>query len=124
MGKGGHHPCSPCCSRNGNTTPGNISHSLLTITPSTSAERQRVKTLEREVKELRKANEIWKLASAFFAQAALDRPFQVLRAFIDAHWDTYGVELICMVLQIAPSGYRRYAAQQRNPELRCEHNRL
>jgi putative transposase len=23
------------------------------------------------------------------------------------------------VLQIAPSGYRRYAAQQRNPELRC-----
>ncbi|CAG2129032.1 hypothetical protein D3C81_710090 [compost metagenome] len=29
--------------------------------------------LEREVKELRKANEILKLASAFFAQAELDR---------------------------------------------------
>ena len=40
--------------------------------PSTT-ETQRVKELEREVRELRKANEILKLASAFFAQAELDR---------------------------------------------------
>jgi len=39
----------------------------------TSEERERIKALEREVKELRKANEILKLASAFFAQAELDR---------------------------------------------------
>jgi transposase len=39
----------------------------------TTAEQQRVKELEREVRELRKANEILKLASAFFAQAELDR---------------------------------------------------
>ncbi len=39
----------------------------------TSAEHERVKALEREVKELRRANEILKLASAFFAQAELDR---------------------------------------------------
>jgi len=39
----------------------------------TSDERERLKALEREVKELRKANEILKLASAFFAQAELDR---------------------------------------------------
>ena len=38
-----------------------------------SDERARVKDLEREVKDLRKANEILKLASAFFAQAELDR---------------------------------------------------
>ena len=38
-----------------------------------SAERERVKELERENRELRKANEILKLASAFFAQAELDR---------------------------------------------------
>ena len=38
-----------------------------------SAERERIKTLEREVKELRQANEILRLASAFFAQAELDR---------------------------------------------------
>jgi transposase-like protein len=35
----------------------------------TTSEAQRVKELEREVKELRRANEILKLASAFFAQA-------------------------------------------------------
>ena len=39
----------------------------------TSAEAQRVKELECEVKELRRANEMLKLASAFFAQAELDR---------------------------------------------------
>jgi transposase len=42
----------------------------------TTAEQQRVKALEREVKELRKANEILRLASAFFAQAELDRRFK------------------------------------------------
>eukprot|EP01035_Chromulina_nebulosa_P008136 gene8136-11018_t len=36
-------------------------------------EAQRIKDLEREVKELRRANEILKLASAFFAQAERDR---------------------------------------------------
>ncbi len=39
----------------------------------TSEERERIQALEREVKELRRANEILKLASAFFAQAELDR---------------------------------------------------
>jgi transposase-like protein len=38
-----------------------------------TAERDRIKALEREVRELRKANEILRLASAFFAQAELDR---------------------------------------------------
>lgn len=39
----------------------------------TSEEREHIKALERENKELRRANEILKLASAFFAQAELDR---------------------------------------------------
>jgi transposase len=39
----------------------------------TTDERERIKALERENKELRRANEILKLASAFFAQAELDR---------------------------------------------------
>jgi transposase-like protein len=38
-----------------------------------ATERERIKALEREVKELRRANEILKTASAFFAQAELDR---------------------------------------------------
>ncbi len=36
-------------------------------------EKQRVKDLEREVRELRRANEILRKASAYFAQAELDR---------------------------------------------------
>ena len=40
---------------------------------TTMSEHERVKALEREFKELRRANEILKLASAFFAQAELDR---------------------------------------------------
>jgi len=39
----------------------------------TTAEAKRIKELEREVRELRRANEILRLASAFFAQAELDR---------------------------------------------------
>jgi transposase len=43
---------------------------------TTTVESERLKALEREVKELRKANEIRRLASAFFAQAERDRRFQ------------------------------------------------
>jgi len=39
----------------------------------TTSEHERVKAMEREIRELRRANEILKSASAFFAQAALDR---------------------------------------------------
>ncbi len=39
-------------------------------------ERARIKALEREVKELRQANEILRKASAYFAQAELDRRFK------------------------------------------------
>lgn len=39
----------------------------------TTEERERLKDLEREVRELRRANEILRKASAYFAQAELDR---------------------------------------------------
>jgi transposase len=39
----------------------------------TTAERERLKELERENRELKRANEILRKASAFFAQAELDR---------------------------------------------------
>jgi transposase-like protein len=42
--------------------------------PSETAER--LKALERENRELRQANEILRKASAYFAQAELDRPFR------------------------------------------------
>lgn len=39
----------------------------------TTVERQRLKELEREVRELRRSNDILRQASAYFAQAELDR---------------------------------------------------
>lgn len=60
----------------------------------------------------------------FFVPPALFRPSgarpqsQILNASIDQHRDTYGVEPICNVLQVAPSAYRRHAARRRNPDLR------
>ena len=42
----------------------------------TTDDRERIKALEREVRELRQANEILRKASAYFAQAELDRPFR------------------------------------------------
>ena len=39
----------------------------------TTGERERLKDLERENRELKRANEILRKASAFFAQAELDR---------------------------------------------------
>lgn len=42
----------------------------------TSAERARIKEMEREIRELRQANEILRKASAYFAQAELTRPFK------------------------------------------------
>ena len=40
---------------------------------ATTEERERIKALEREVRDLRQANEILKKASAYFAMAELDR---------------------------------------------------
>ena len=42
-----------------------------------------------------------------------------MRDFIDKHRDVHGVEPICKVLQIAPSGYRRHAALRHEPQRRC-----
>ena len=42
----------------------------------TTAERDQIKALERKNRQLRQANEILKKASAYFAQAELDRPFR------------------------------------------------
>src|ERR1700678_2846872 len=49
--------------------------SAVTLAPSGDVA-ERLKALERENRELRQANEILRKASAYFAQAELDRPFQ------------------------------------------------
>ena len=62
----------------------------------TAPDMQCLKELERENKELRGANP--------------EPPTQVSKDFIDEHRDTNGVEPICKVLQVAPSGDWRDAA--------------
>ena len=41
-----------------------------------------------------------------------------MRAFVDTHRGTFGVEPICRTLQIAPSGYRKHVARRREPDRR------
>ncbi|HXF06927.1 MAG TPA: IS3 family transposase [Candidatus Acidoferrales bacterium] len=84
----------------------------------TTSERERLKQLERENKELRRANDILKAASAFFGPGGARPPIEELKRFIDQYRDSFGVEPICQVLQMAPSCYWRHAARQRNPQLR------
>ena len=73
---------------------------------------EKLKALERENRELRQANEILRKASAYFAQAELDRRVEAMIAFIDDHREAYGVEPICKVLPIAPSTYHAHVAQR------------
>ncbi len=79
----------------------------------------RLEELGREVKELRRTNEILKLASAFFPTCRAGTPTQVLKDFIDRHRDNFGVEPICKVSQVAPYGYWRHAPLLREPHRGC-----
>ncbi|MFD2405775.1 IS3 family transposase [Azorhizophilus paspali] len=81
----------------------------------TTPERERIKALEREVRELRQANEILRKASAYFCPGGARPPLQAMKAFIDEHRELYGVEPICKVLPIAPSTYRQHAARRTEP---------
>ena len=82
-------------------------------------DRQRL--LERENRELRRANEILRKASAFFAAAELDRRLRgcILVSFIDEHRHAYGVEPICAVLPIAPSTYYAWLRRRGDPASRA-----
>ncbi|WP_139139415.1 IS3 family transposase [Sphingobium phenoxybenzoativorans] len=75
----------------------------------------KMKALEREVRELRQANEILRKASAYFCAGGARPPVQAMIAFIDDHRDAYGVEPICRVLPIAPSTYHERIAKRRDP---------
>ncbi|WP_451989129.1 IS3 family transposase [Azospirillum argentinense] len=81
----------------------------------TTDEQERIKALEREVRELRQANEILRKASAYFGPGGARPPVQEMIAFIDAHRAVHGVEPICRVLPIAPSTYYAHAARQADP---------
>ena len=82
----------------------------------TSSERERLKALERENQETRRANEILRKATAFFCPGGDRPPRGVMMAFIDAHRDEYGIESICAQLPIAPTTYCEHKAREVHPE--------
>ena len=67
----------------------------------TTEERRRIVELERENRELRRANEILKSAAAFFG-AELDRRSTEMTRYIDEHARSFGVEPICRTLADRP----------------------
>ncbi|XHC02103.1 IS3 family transposase [Seohaeicola saemankumensis] len=82
----------------------------------TTAEKARIKELERENRELRQANEILKKASAYFGSGGARPPISQVTAFIEEHRGVYGVEPMCKMLQIAQSTYYERRAIARDPE--------
>jgi transposase len=78
----------------------------------TTEERGRLMQLERENRELRRANEILKSAASFLRGRAR-RPTPEMTQYIRTHRERWGVEPICRVLQFAPATY--YAATTRSP---------
>ncbi|WP_156513297.1 IS3 family transposase [Bordetella ansorpii] len=89
----------------------------------TTSERERIKELERENRELRRANDILRTASGFFRAGGARPQAEVVNAYIDRHREVYGVEPICKVLQVASSAYRRHAARLRDPARRSDRAR-
>ncbi|HLL22855.1 MAG TPA: IS3 family transposase, partial [Kofleriaceae bacterium] len=84
----------------------------------TTNEREHMKQLESEVRELKRANEILRKASAYFGPGGARPPTKVMVAFINEHRDAYGVEPICDVLPIAPSTYYEHRARAEDPARR------
>jgi putative transposase len=82
----------------------------------TTSDRERLKALERESRELKRANEILRKATAFSRPGRARPQSEVIVAFIDAHRECYGVESICRQLPIAPSTYYEYKAREVDPQ--------
>ncbi|KAF1044028.1 MAG: Insertion element IS6110 uncharacterized 12.0 kDa protein [Xylophilus sp.] len=83
----------------------------------TTDERERMKALERENRELRQANEILQ-GVGIFRPGGARPPLQAMTGFVAEHRNAYGVEPICRVLEIAPSTYYSQAVRQADPEAR------
>jgi transposase-like protein len=80
---------------------------------TTTEDKQRIAELEREVRELRRANEILKAANPYLARGTRPQA-AALVGFIDSHRDRFGVEPVCSVLEFPASTY--YAAKKREQQ--------
>ncbi|HHU1383477.1 TPA: IS3 family transposase [Escherichia coli] len=84
----------------------------------TSAERQRLKELERENRELRRSNDILRQASAYFCEGGVRPPLEKMMPLLDKLREQYGVGPVCSELHVAPSTYYHCQQQRHHPEKR------
>ncbi|WP_434087221.1 IS3 family transposase [Escherichia coli] len=84
----------------------------------TTAERQRLKELERENRELRRSNDILRQASAYFCEGGVRPPLEKMMPLLDKLRKLYGVGPLCSELHIAPSTYYHCQQQRHHPDKR------
>ncbi|WP_432756295.1 IS3 family transposase [Escherichia coli] len=87
----------------------------------TTAERQRLKELERENRELRRSNDILRQASAYFCEGGVRPPLEKIMPLLDKLREQYGVRPVCSELHIAPSTYYHCQQQRHHPDKRSAH---
>nr|WP_185731233.1 IS3 family transposase [Escherichia coli] len=85
----------------------------------TTAERQRLKELERENRELRRSNDILRQASAYFGEGGVRPPLEKIMPLLDKLREQYGGGPVCSELHIAPSTYYHCQQQRHHPDKRC-----
>ncbi|ELO2720000.1 IS3 family transposase [Escherichia coli] len=84
----------------------------------TTAERQRLKELERENRELRRSNDILRQASAYFGEGGVRPPLEKMMPLLDKLREQYGGGPLCSELHIAPSTYYHCQQQRHHPDKR------
>ncbi|MDH7970239.1 IS3 family transposase, partial [Escherichia coli] len=84
----------------------------------TTAERQRLKELERENRELRRSNDILRQASAYFCEGGVRPPLEKIMPLLDKLREQYGVGPVCSEQHIAPSTYYHCQQQRHHPDKR------
>nr|WP_164997627.1 IS3 family transposase [Escherichia coli] len=84
----------------------------------TTAERQRLKELERENRELRRSNDILRQASVYFGEGGVRPPLEKMMPLLDKLREQYGVGPLCSELHIAPSTYYHCQQQRHHPDKR------
>ncbi|EJI1367855.1 TPA: IS3 family transposase [Escherichia coli] len=84
----------------------------------TTAERQRLKELKRENRELRRSNDILRQASAYFGEGGVRPPLEKMMPLLDKLREQYGVGPLCSELHIAPSTYYHCQQQRHHPDKR------
>ncbi|MGR0528538.1 IS3 family transposase (plasmid) [Escherichia coli] len=84
----------------------------------TTAERQRLKELERENRELRRSNDILRQASAYFCEGGVRPPLEKIMPLLDKLREQCGVGPVCSELHIAPSTYYHCQQQRHHPDKR------